>query len=131
MKNLRALAALCASSIVMASSAMAQQDTARVSQDSVNQRSAITTPATVAPSSPAAEAGPRFVPSGITRAQASTVAVALPSPSAGQGVGKNKAMMGVGLAAIVVGIIAGGDIGTLFIVGGGVIGLVGLYHYMQ
>ena len=39
--------------------------------------------------------------------------------------------MGVGVAAVIVGIIVGGDVGTLFMVGGGVIGLFGLYSYMR
>jgi hypothetical protein len=48
-----------------------------------------------------------------------------------EGVGKPKAHMGVGLAAIFLGLIVGGDVGTIFVVGGSILGLVGLYHYMR
>jgi hypothetical protein len=41
------------------------------------------------------------------------------------------ALMIVGGAALVVGSVIGGDAGTLMMVGGGVIGLVGLYRYVQ
>ena len=48
-----------------------------------------------------------------------------------ESVGRTKAQMGVGLASIVLGIIIGGDIGTIFVVGGSVLGLIGLYNYMR
>ena len=41
------------------------------------------------------------------------------------------ALMIVGGAALVVGSVIGGDAGTLMMVGGGVLGLVGLYRYLQ
>jgi hypothetical protein len=41
------------------------------------------------------------------------------------------AMMGVGAAAVVVGLIIGGDNGTIIATVGGVIGLVGLYRYLR
>ena len=41
------------------------------------------------------------------------------------------AMMIVGGAALVVGSVVDGDAGTLIMVGGGVIGLVGLYRYLR
>lgn len=44
---------------------------------------------------------------------------------------QNVAMMIVGGAALVVGSVIGGDAGTLMMVGGGVVGLVGLYRYLQ
>jgi hypothetical protein len=76
--------------------------------------------------------GPAALPVGVTRAMSmAPVMVPAASLSAGENVGKTRAMMGVGLAAIVIGIIAGGDIGTIFIVGGAVVGLIGLYRYMQ
>jgi hypothetical protein len=71
-------------------------------------------------------------PVGVTRSMAiAPVAIPAQSLSAGENVGKTRAMMGVGLAAIVIGIIVGGDIGTIFLVGGAVVGLLGLYRYMQ
>jgi len=83
------------------------------------------------PSQPVA--GPRNVPS----------VLALPSPSApfivGEsqnndahvGAGSNLALMGVGAAGVVVGLLVGGDGGTIISLTSGVIGLVGLYRYLR
>jgi hypothetical protein len=43
----------------------------------------------------------------------------------------NTAMMIVGGAALIVGSIVGGDAGTLFMVGGGIVGLVGLWNHLK
>ena len=54
------------------------------------------------------------------------------SPQANNaGLGQNQALMIVGGAAILVGAIVGGDAGTFFMVGGAVVGLYGLYKYLQ
>ncbi len=45
--------------------------------------------------------------------------------------GQARAMMIVGAAALVTGAIIGGDPGTVIMVGGAVIGLYGLYQYLQ
>jgi hypothetical protein len=45
--------------------------------------------------------------------------------------GKPMAMMIVGGAAIVLGAVIGGDVGTLFMIGGSVSVLVGLYQYLK
>lgn len=47
-----------------------------------------------------------------------------------RGSGEDVALMVVGGAALVVGSIIGGDAGTLMMVGGGVIGLLGLFRYV-
>src|SRR5262245_11289884 len=47
------------------------------------------------------------------------------------GIGQSGAMMIVGGAAILVGALIGGDPGTVIMVGGAVVGLVGLYKYLQ
>ena len=47
------------------------------------------------------------------------------------GLGQARAMMVVGVAALVAGAIIGGDPGTIVMVGGAVIGLIGLYDYLQ
>ncbi|HUX35346.1 MAG TPA: hypothetical protein VMV51_15850 [Gemmatimonadaceae bacterium] len=44
---------------------------------------------------------------------------------------QSRAMMIVGGAGLIVGAIIGGTPGTLVMVGGGVVGLVGLYDYLQ
>ena len=46
-------------------------------------------------------------------------------------VGKPVALMVVGGAAIILGIVLGGDVGTLFEIGGAIAVLVGLYQYLQ
>jgi len=43
----------------------------------------------------------------------------------------NRAMMIVGGAALLVGAVIGGDAGTIIMVGGGVVGLYGLYKFLQ
>ena len=45
--------------------------------------------------------------------------------------GQDKAMMVVGVAALVAGAIIGGTAGTVVMVGGAVVGLMGLYNYLQ
>jgi hypothetical protein len=45
--------------------------------------------------------------------------------------GQSRAMMVVGVAALIAGAIIGGDPGTIIMVGGAVIGLYGLYQYLQ
>jgi len=44
---------------------------------------------------------------------------------------KSSAMMVVGGAALLVGAIVGGKAGTTVMIGGGVLGLVGLWNYLQ
>ena len=60
------------------------------------------------------------------------------TPSAGfafaqthKGLGQSKAMMGVGIAGFVAGALIGGDSGKIIMVGSAVVGLYGLYQYLQ
>ncbi len=46
-------------------------------------------------------------------------------------IGQDQAMMVVGLAGLIAGAIIGGAPGTIIMVGGAVVGLVGLYNYLQ
>ena len=60
----------------------------------------------------------------------------LPAPTTAQargsaGLGQSEAMMIVGGAAILVGAIVGGNAGDVFMIGGAVVGLYGLYKYLQ
>ncbi len=45
--------------------------------------------------------------------------------------GQSRAMMAVGVAGLIVGAIIGGTPGTIIMVGGGLVGLLGLYDYLQ
>lgn len=57
--------------------------------------------------------------------------ISAPAARGSAGLGQSEAMMIVGGAAILVGAIIGGDAGTVFMVGGAVVGLYGLYKYLQ
>jgi len=56
---------------------------------------------------------------------------AAPAPRGNAGLGQNEALMIVGGAAILVGAIVGGTAGDFFMIGGAVVGLYGLYKYLQ
>jgi hypothetical protein len=53
------------------------------------------------------------------------------APRGNAGLGQSEAMMIVGGAAILVGAIVGGNAGDVFMIGGAVVGLYGLYKYLQ
>lgn len=53
------------------------------------------------------------------------------APPPKEKVGSNVALMIVGGAGLIVGAVVGGTAGTIIMIGGGVIGLVGLYRYLQ
>lgn len=88
------------------------------------------TPAVTAPSDATAPLGPSM---SAQRAAAHTTESSAPLRAMPQnaGLGQSRAMMIVGAAALVTGAIIGGTPGTLIMVGGGVVGLVGLYEYLQ
>jgi hypothetical protein len=122
-----ALLALFAGLAALPSSASAQQlsDTPAV-------QALIVAPAAASTTTVVSDMGPRFAPAGVTsKLQMAPVDVTQSMYSAGESVGRNRAMMGVGLAAVIVGLVLSGDVGTLFVVGGALVGLVGLYHYMK
>lgn len=55
----------------------------------------------------------------------------LATPPKFQSPGRNPAMMIVGGAALIVGAVVGGQAGTIVMIAGGIIGLVGLWNYLQ
>ena len=122
-----ALFALFAGVAVLPSSASAQMS------DSSAAVAPIAVPAPVADNAAVTSAsGARIAPSGVTtKLQMAPVSLEQNSLAAGEGLGRNKAMMGVGVAAVVVGLIIGSDIGMLFVIGGALIGLVGLFRHLQ
>lgn len=127
-----ALVVIGITTALAASPLQAQVGTA-ASPDSGAVRTAEATPpsrATSVDSLPAA--GPRVLRAGITAPVAIRSGLASPQGSEDNvSVGRNVAMMGVGVAAIVVGSLIGGDGGTIIAIGGGVIGLIGLYRYLR
>jgi len=91
------------------------------------------TPATTVttPAAPAAEAttGPTFDAASIAVRHIETPVTAAPARHAGYG--QPVALMVVGGAALVTGLIIGEGAGTAIAVGGAVVGLIGLYQYLQ
>jgi hypothetical protein len=121
--------ALVIGAAMVPSSAMAQaSDSIAIQATIVVPAAATADTASVTPAS-----GARLAPVGATKKlQLAPVALETShSMAAGENVGRNKAMMGVGLAAVVVGLLIGSDIGMLFVIGGALVGLVGLFRYMQ
>ena len=58
-------------------------------------------------------------------------ATAQPQQRGSAGLGQNEALMIVGGAAVLVGAVVGGDAGKIFMIGGAIVGLYGLYKYLQ
>jgi len=88
----------------------------------------------VAAGSPATAPG-ALTPAGVTRRMTAadmTARVNVPASYVlGTDGSKSSAMMVVGGAALLVGAIVGGKAGTTVMIGGGVLGLVGLWNYLQ
>ena len=92
-------------------------------------------PASAAPVAPAAPAGPTLAAAAVAarpvqsdRRPTSADARAAVVPRAHHG--QAAALMIVGGAAVVLGILVGGDAQTPLVVGGAVVGLIGLYKYL-
>ncbi len=68
---------------------------------------------------------------GVERAPVSAAKSVTLSPVAPQNVGQSKAMMIVGGAGLIAGLIIGGDAGTVVAVAGAAVGLFGLYNYLK
>jgi len=73
--------------------------------------------------------GPRIAPVGFTHANPASPVRPIEDTSRGNN--RDVAMMGVGGAAVGLGLIIGGGGGSAIAVTGGVIGLVGLYRYLR
>lgn len=88
--------------------------------------------AALAESVPSAS-GPRAMQAGVTRAhlESSSLAQISLAPDPGPASRRDVAWMVVGGAGLVVGSIVGGDAGTIIMVSGGVIGLVGLFRWLR
>lgn len=78
---------------------------------------------------PAALDGPRMTQAGVSHRAVDLAAT--PAPMKAPGDRRDVAWMVVGGAALVIGSMIGGDGGTIIMITGGVIGLVGLMRYLQ
>lgn len=89
------------------------------------------TPATAAVAAPVAEpaVGPTLATASVAVRHAETPVTTAPARRAGYG--QPVALMVVGGAGLLTGLIIGGDAGTAIAVGGAVVGLIGLYQYLQ
>ena len=118
------LLALTAGMLAIGSSAQAQ-DVGRTATSVAASDSSLTP--SVSPHT--AVAGPTMDAAavGVRNAPDASTAPAAPRGGYGQPV----ALMVVGGAALIAGLIIGGDAGTAIAIGGAVAGLIGLYQYMQ
>jgi hypothetical protein len=120
-------------------SALAAQD---IAQDTVAQVATSVDPMpTAAPTTVPVAFAERAVspasitPAGVTQSKSAglaraSVAAPFAMRSASEG-SHNPAMMIVGGAALIVGAVVGGKAGTIVMIGGGILGLVGLWNYLQ
>jgi len=124
-------AVLPVSLIAQQSPAVVGNVTAQVTAPAATTAGPATTAATPAALGPRIDSG---LFSGATQPSPLFDSAPAPSPApAPEGVhaGTDVAMMGVGAAAIVVGVIVGGDGGAIIAITGGVIGLVGWYRFLR
>ncbi|HEY9226002.1 MAG TPA: hypothetical protein VIP11_05110 [Gemmatimonadaceae bacterium] len=111
---------------IRAQSIDAPRDTALVLADT-------TKPSTDGVAAQPTSAGPSMTGLRAAVHQRETARSAAPSFAGrnGAGLGQARAMMIVGAAAFVTGAMIGDQPGTIIMVGGAVIGLIGLYEYLQ
>ena len=132
------LAALFAGAVTLPAALRAQERAvAEPAAPTVEAPAAIPTP-TAVPATPASAAdavpaaGPRISRAGIDRpVAANPLGVPEPQEGAHVGAGTNIALIGVGVAGVIVGLVIGGDGGTIVAAGSAVIGLVGLYRWLK
>lgn len=131
-RSLALLGALIVGAAVLPSSLLAQQAAARDSAGIVATTVIVVTSAVTDTAGSATAAGPRVAPSGVTTSQARRPGLAeMQNRDNNVGMGSNFALMGVGAAGVVIGLLVGGDGGAAIAIGGGVLGLVGLYRYIR
>lgn len=80
----------------------------------------------------ASTAGPRVASAGVTKPASAQPSLGLqPKDEPHVGMGANLALMGAGVATVVVGLLVGGNAGTVIALTGGVLSFVGLYRYLR
>jgi hypothetical protein len=123
------LAALVLGAATFPSSLSAQQGAIGDRDSLAAQVSLSPTSARVDTAHAASAAGPRIAPAGFTRPVAARLAgPARPNEDSHSGDNTNVVVMGVGAATVGLGLMIGGEGGTIVAITGGVIGLVGLYR---
>jgi hypothetical protein len=119
--RVRTLAELALVTSALAAAPLAAQSPTAVANDP-----AVPVPAT-GPTRDGLQAGIRLDAARTTQLDVATTA---PQQSR-RGVGPSVAMIIVGAAAIIIGAAAGGTAATILIIGGAVVGLLGLYRFVQ
>lgn len=99
--------------------------------DSTPVRVTVTTTDSAVTTTPAAGASMTGLRSAVHSRETARPLSPVAAPADRAGLGQARAMMIVGGAALVAGAIIGGDAGTIIMVGGAVIGLIGLYDWLQ
>lgn len=129
-RSLAVVGALIVGAAVLPSSLMAQHS---ASMDSASMSATVAT-VVISPATDTTNrvnaAGPRVAPAGIVAAARPGLAE-MQNRNDNVGMGSNLALMGVGAAGVVIGLLVGGDGGAAIAIGGGVLGLIGLYRYLR
>ena len=111
--------------ILLAGILAVSMPSAAAAQDQTAMRAAAAPPAAVSGAPVAAQASV-----GVQRLQPAPAPVGQPAPFRGD-TRQNRALMIVGGAGLLTGMVIGGDSGTLISIGGGVVFLWGLFQYLQ
>jgi hypothetical protein len=121
--------------MLAAAAPLSAQSSGRVSNDSVQVTANAVQPTTereTVTSSPATGASRTGLRAGVhTRETSRPDRPTMVEAGGRANLGQARAMMVVGAAALIAGAVIGGQAGTFIMVGGAVIGLVGLYDYLQ
>jgi len=125
--------ALLLRSIAIAFGAVALVATSASAQDatSLNTSASPATPAVSQPSAPAAVTSGPALENASVAVHRTAPAAPLAPPAAGRGFDQGTKLMILGGAAILTGIVIGGNAGHAISIGGAVVGLIGLYEYLQ
>lgn len=129
--SIRTRSTLMFSALMLAAGSLSAQQTA---MDAPVASSVVVAPvATTAPATPATTelAGPRASSSRLGELVKTNAAEPVAPKKGEVGAGSNVALMAVGAAAVLIGLLIGGDSGTFIAIGGGVLGLYGLFRYMR
>ncbi len=124
------LAALFIGATLLPSSLHAQRSATADSVNSAQLLAAATLGPVAVADAPAA--GRRVAAVGITRRMpVDALGIVQSRDQRNMGVGPNLALMGTGAAAVVIGLLVGGNGGAAIAIGGGALGLVGFYRYLR
>ena len=125
----RAIAALVIATPLIAQSARTVSDTTVRGAPAAS--SLVMPPATIIERVPSAGPSAPSWKTAIAATPASASAAAAASPIESGSTAENKVLMIAGGAGIVAGAIIGGHAGTVLMIGGSLVGLVGLWHYLK